>query len=967
MENSVNSLLNKVVEFQYNPSLIQRSILETLREVTNGEKTIVDPTNPFVFGLEAASVLTAAFMMKDETNTRRQYPLAAQTNDDLYIHMSDKDYLDRFATPAKTTMSFLLPLAEVIEKMVLDQTTGIRKIVIPRNTYVTVIDTQFSIQYPVEIRQLQHGGIQIIYDTDIKSPLQDLTTNVIDHEIRTNGVAEWIYFELEVFQFSIISHTNVISAATDFSYDMVVADNFYYARLYVENASGKWEEIKTTHTEQVYDVTVPTAVLKITDKNVNIRIPQVYTSGGLLSRNIRMDVYQTKGEINAILSEYPFDAFTTTWQAYDKSEYTEYVAPLKVLSTTVIYSNKTVIGGTKALTFSELRNRVIKNAVGVRNLPITNVQIETHLEKQGYQVVKNVDNVTNRIFLATKPMPLPVNQKLITPANSCIKTLSLTFKKALLNKAIIDNGDSITLTPDVIYKDNLGILEIVTDDELNYIGSLPNDRKALIISNSSYLYTPFHYVVDASDKTFECRPYYFDNPEIKTKVFNDQNDTTLLQVNTKSYSIERTVDGFKIRIVTQSGDSYKELPDTNVHVQLAFIPPNEKDYAYLNGVLFTTLEDGERVFDFVIKTNFNTDKEDNLYITNFLMYTFEPRYTRVPMDIDFNIVYSVSSVIGYQWQFSPIDKILGRFALPSRIAGVTHETLKVKLGYSLKRLWARARSVIDSITYETHDIDILQYYEQDVLERDATGSAIKIDATGRPVFKVLHKKGDPVLDSGGTHIVKHAAGSIKLDSSGNPLPTNVRGLLRQFDIMLIEAAYKFSTDATSITYRNQLTQNIVSQITTDFETINKQLLEQTRIYYYPKTSLGLVDVLIGDTTIKSIEADQSFEVTLYVPATTYSNINLREQLVKTTIKLISDGLTNVVVSIDDIVNTLKESYGEDVVSVKMTGIGGSQDLQTITLIDNSKRCSVKKRLTSTADGKLIVEEAVSVIFVRYQA
>ena len=135
---AVSTLMANITNYQYNPVAIQSAIMQTLSDVTNGNIQIVDPSNPFVFCLEAAAVLTSAFMMKNEANTRKQYPYAAQTPEDLYLHMSDVDYVNRFALPSSTTFSLLLPVTEVLNKMVLDPITGIKKLVIPRNSYITI-------------------------------------------------------------------------------------------------------------------------------------------------------------------------------------------------------------------------------------------------------------------------------------------------------------------------------------------------------------------------------------------------------------------------------------------------------------------------------------------------------------------------------------------------------------------------------------------------------------------------------------------------------------------------------------------------------------------------------------------------------------------------------------------------------------------------------------------------------------
>lgn len=61
--------------------------------------------------------------------------------------------------------------------------------------------------------------------------------------------------------------------------------------------------------------------------------------------------------------------------------------------------------------YYELRDRVIRNSLGPTIIPITPDQIQTRLDVEGYQLVKHVDHITNRIYLATKPIPGPRTNK----------------------------------------------------------------------------------------------------------------------------------------------------------------------------------------------------------------------------------------------------------------------------------------------------------------------------------------------------------------------------------------------------------------------------------------------------------------------------------------------------------------------------------------------------------------------------
>jgi hypothetical protein len=962
----VNTLMANIVAVQYNPAAIQRLVLQKLSDATDGTLDVVDPTNPFVFSLETSAVTTAGFLMQAETLTRRQYPSLALTTEDLYLHMSDQDFIDRFAIPTKTQFTLLFAQDEIISKMITDPDTGIMKVVIPRNTFFTIGGINFSIQYPIEIRKLAHGGIQVVYDGSIVSPLQSLDTNLIDHEIRQSADNTWIYFTIDVQQFDIISRTNTLNSAIDFNVDIDLTAQYYYTRVYVENAAGGWDEIKTTHTDQVYDIATPTAVLTVLDGYVNISIPQIYTGNSLLNKAIRMDVYQTQGPLEMSMAQYPFSSFTATWQAYDVSDITVYTAALNTLRNVIVFCNKNVSGGSDALSFADLRSRVIQNATGAASLPITNVQIGVSLQNNGYQIVKNIDNITNRVFQATKEMPTPSDTTLITAASASIATVSMSLTSAILVDSVVNNGASITLTPDTLYRSVSGVVSLVSTEEMSYLMGLTPDKRALVVSQANYLYCPWHMVLDTTSNDFESRPYYLDSPEILTKLFVGENDTTLLQVGTGSYDITRVTNGYQLQVVTNSSDAFKALDSGDIYVQLAYIPANEKDYAYLNGTLVGLTGTGERSYTFDLSTNYNVDKNDNLELSKFFLYSTEPRLTGAPLTTEFEIIYATSAVMGSQWQPNQLDKTLGNFLLPTRIAAIAQETLRIHFGYSLSTLWAQSRSVVSSVPYKLYTVDVPRVYEKDVYLLDANGSAITINAQGQPVTTLLHAKGTPVLDSQGAQVYQYRVGDVMLDSQGKPISTDVRGMLRQIDIMLIEGPYWFATDTAATTYRQKLIDSVLGWLIDDLGALEKQLLDQTRIYFYPKTTMGTIDVMVGAGITRSIAAGQAFVLSLYVTKAVFNNTALRDRLEKTSIQTINTQLKQATISIDSMTAALREVYSNDVISVQLSGLGGTLNLPALTILDDANRCSIRKRLVALSDDSLIVEEDVSISFVLHE-
>lgn len=972
MTTALERFQQNVSNFRYDPAGIQGAIIDLIQESTDGGLTIVDPTNPLVQIAEAQATCISAFMVQDKTLNRIQYPFSAQEVMDLYPHMSDKDYVDRFAVPASTKMMLFFDKDQLIEKLVVDpDTPSIRKIIIPRNTYIEVADTTFSIQYPIEIRQMAHGGLQIVWDVSQTSPLKALTTNIIEWQIiKADNGQEFVAFEFEVDQFSIASRSVPVNNSTGVTASIEFTGQYYYTRVWIdhgEDANPRYEELKTTYTDEIYDPKVITAVLKVGDGVLKMKIPQIYLSLGLLDKTIRVDVYQTDGQINVDLSNYPKEQFIATFKALDKNEENIFVSPLKSFRNLFAYSTKLVTGGTSEMSFEDLRLRVIKNAIGSPNLPITNAQIEASLNRVGYSVVKNIDNITNRQFLAARSMPTPINSELITAAAAGIGVLSTRIADAVLLDSVIDNGDIVTITPNTLLKIRKGILELVPTSEVNYVKALPSDQQALAVTNGNYFYTPFHYVLDSSSIEFVLRPYYLDSPEIKFKNFVAENDTTLLQVSTNEYAIARTADGYKLITKTRSSDAFKDLDDSTVFVQLAFTAPGEVDRAYLMGTLLGRTTDNERVYEFNLPTNYSIDSKHRIAMLGWKMYDDSERIVDMLLTQKFDVLYATSAPMPSDWRLSDIDSKLGAFLLPAGSRGITHEQFNIELGRYLETLWARSRTAVSEAQYERWTIDVPATYAKDVYENwPGTDSAIKIE-NGNLMVNKTHSAGDAVLDSEGNPVYKYRVGDVKLDGELNPIVKQDRDTYRQLDFLIIEGSYYFATNQVAIDYRKTLVEQLVSWITEELTAVDDTLLERTDIFFYPITTIGNVDVIFGSGLTTTLNGGQYFQVTLYVDDTVFENTQLQATINRKTVETIGRYLQEKrVVSMSEVVDLLREQYKDDVISFEIKGLGGTSNLNVVTMVDDSQRLSIRKRLVARNDDTLALQEDVTVEFVRHK-
>ena len=795
-------LLDNYKRYIYNPSAIQRASFSFIEEITSGRVNFVDPTNPVVLTLEMMAVQTAALASEAVSELRRLYPSLAMTQDDLYSHMCDGDYIGRFSTPASTSITVAVLANDVINKMVYDETEGCHKVVIPRDTSLSVDTYVFTMQYPVVIRKFASGQIQISYDSSITSPLVGLTTNIITPEVRydTSQVA-WIFFKVAVMQYGISSKFFALEKSKYLSESLSYTDTFYYARVFYRNtASSKiWTEIKTTHSDLVFDPYTPTALLKVYDGYLGVEIPPIYLNTGQISGEVRVDVYTTKGEVTINMANYQLSSFKLDFKAIDQvRDQTPFTTALSSMSF-YAYAADIVSGGSTGKTFDTLRNQVIENATGAQQIPIMSKTINPSIGSTGFSLVKNIDTVTNVAFLATRNLPKPTNTKLLTAAVVGCASVSLIPGQLTGSKCARVNGSRITVFSNNLFRQKNSITERLGDTEVNTILSLNNADMVETLNSGEYYYNPFYYVLDDSTEEFTVRPYHMDSPQANGLSFESNNETLRLQINTGSFKFEKTPDGYRLTLVTSSGAFYKQLEDSEVQCQLAYTPSGETSLAYLTGVFDGRTTTQERIFVFDITTNYDIDSSSDLCLTGFGMNSTTPVETWVALSTKFHIFHTTTS-IEEGFVANADDALIGRAQLKKNSVLATHETLKLVFGYSLDYLWCRSRTYAAGQTYRKYTEDIPLRYETDGFDLDpVTGSIFKyndqgglqLDAQGRPVYVKTHTSGDIVRDELGEIVYQHRVGDLVLDRYGKPIVDASLGAAKDVDLLLVDAKYFF--------------------------------------------------------------------------------------------------------------------------------------------------------------------------------
>lgn len=956
---------DKLDEVRTNPNLMIQVALDELERQLNGQGSfdVPDGTHPFVFALENGTLVAAMAMAEGESLMRRLHSNNAITANDLYHHMSDDDYLNRFAGPAPTEFEFYFNKDELISRMVPYGVDGIKQVIIPRNTTIKVAGYDFTMQYPIIIRQMRHGGLQVVYDLSDPSPIQTIDSNIVSKKELVINKRNYLLLRVPMYQMTMKSYTESLNPTVPFEGTFSFDDQFLHLRAYISNGSGGWTEINTTHSDLVYDPNKLTLVLKVMNGKVYIEFPLIYTTNGTATGELRVDVFTTKGVIDVDLGSYTREAFNTDFNSIDDD--TTYTDPLNHIGEAAVMNPNRVRGGSDAVTFEQLRNAVINGVIDGAPYPITKIQLDSYLERRGYTLVDNVNNITHRQFLASRRLPPPTNNSVASAVGTLMGQVQVSMDQLSNSAHVADNGERITVLPSMLFSFNNGVVNVVDDGRIEALRTGSPEVISRMILEERYIYTPFHYVLDATQANFDARPYYFGAPNVVRKTFVGDNDSSQLIASIDTYGIERITNGFRITVKLTSGDQFKQLSDELVVVQMGYRPVGENNYASVNGVLLG-IEDNERVYQFDVLTNFDVDADNSLYTTNLSMFDLAQTNFALGMEHDMDFTIIVDQIRSPGYVANDIDAMVQDHLLAPTFMTVVRERLTVRFGYELTDLWRRNRTVLSSESYLKYDVSIPAVYTETVYERDTDGNiVISDDGNGGINYSILHNQGDPILDGNGQPVMQYVAGDVVLDAQGQPVLVEPRRILREFTLFLVDGMYYFATEDSSVEYRDEIPMQVVNWIQGDIANVRRRLLDEAELYFFPITTFGNTTATVKEGLLADINLDQGLNVTYYMDPNSYRNTALRPSITEMTKQLIVNMLGQTRVVRSDIISSLKSAAGDDVAGIELSGLGGTADFSILTVEDESVRLSLRKKLTVLPNQELMVEDDLNINFLRH--
>lgn len=992
---TIQNLYNRIGWYTSSPSRIAQATYDYLDEVMRGRIDIVDPTNPFIMLLEMSSCHAAAAVNESLLNLRRQYPCLAHTDEEIYRHMTDKEYLGRFARPARANFMFIMELNALYNEMVFDEEEQCSKAIIPRDTAHTVDGLIFTHEYPIVLRFYPNTQVlQITYDVTIGSPITTPSSNVIQYVIRRDGQGiRWLQFQVPLKQMEIASLVFPIQKQSVFRQSIEFSHQFLYARVFNKsNTQAEWTEMRVTHEDQIFDNNVPTAVLTVTTGRLDVSIPYIYNTLPVsLTGQIRVDVYTTRGDIVVKLSSYNIDLFSTQFRSINETRDVSVFTNVWSRVSVIAFSQDVCMDGKNAVSFQDIRQKVVNYATGVNEIPITTTQIDALSSASGFDIIRNADPMTDRYFLGLKFLPTLSVLDSISSTQKRINRVGMAMVRFSATLPYLQQSDNVvyhlqtkrlTMMSNTMFKTENHRTSMVDRGVIDALKLLSETIQANTINSASYFYTPYYYVFDPENQLLEMRAYDLDRPTSTNLNFVRQNQSLRLPVNTGQFRIEKTFTGFRLTLITSSGLVYRNLSENEVGVQIRLVNKDETRYGYIRGTPAGIVEETqERIYTFEIQTDHDIDSEHNLRITNAfpkLEDNEDPddhvpiSNFYVPLALVADIFYTTTSVTQTpEFTADLTDSLINRDIMLTGTVGNTHDTIDIQLGQYLEHLWTRVRTYANVPVYQTSPATIPALYERDVYETDPvsgsifqtnTDGSIKLDNEGRPIYVKLHSAGDPVLDDSGEPVNSYVLNDVMFDSYGRPIVQDAVGTISEFDIFVLDGKLRFVTDEVYKEYQTEITRLITRWITEDILTIQARLLERTKIFFFPETTLGLAEIRTGEQTYDYLEAEQSLRIVVYADESVVKDPVVQADVTTQIANYLDFSIRQKKFTLNMLESDLRYSLGSSIFGVSIFGFGGEKDLQSITIKDPQSRLSLKKKLLVLSNNTITLADDISITF-----
>lgn len=958
--------LNRIAN---NPGRAISLVLDRTAEAFEGKRVAFESTShPFVRALDTIVSESAGLINRIGDVESRLYREHARKPSDLFRHMSDYEFFGLFGYPSETTMRFSLPMNEIRRLAVpYEEQSGTvinsyRKLVMPKDTIVEVYGVPFSIVHAIEFRLMEAGHVQVVYDSKSDHPFYNITTNSLDRRTVNMLGEEYLYVDIPVKQLKGETKRKIAvtpTAGLRETYDF--KDKLFGIRAFLSPANGEpTREIRIAYNNQVFNQNEVTLTVDVDQNNQQFvyAIPEVYINNKRGVGTLTLVVYTTKGAYEQDLKTLRTQTHTATYLDFDygPNQLGRYEAPMREVNNSAWEIQAEVSGGANPRDFLQMKHEAINNSRR-QSIPISENQISNYLNAYGYSATKLIDMYTNRLYQLTRDLPTYSDaEKRSVSVNAYIASVMYSLDELRDSGVVYDNDRRVTIPPGTVFEVTDTGTRVLPKTQVDSIGLMTTDELLDYVNGRMLVYTPFHNVLDTTSGTVKIRPYLLDVPKYDNQNFLYEKETLGVELSVESILVEHLENGYRIVMRTRGDEIYNSMPDDKVAAQLYFTPADSSEIATMKGKVLGRDQDNNRIWEFILETNFDVDVRDMLSFTNLHMFGRPAKSVNAELKTDIKVMFLVGASEGEKptEQDLRIDAVL----FGSGMTCLIEVGYDVIFGKTLNNLYHRAHPVLGEEQYQRYAEDVPEVWPEDTFKRDENNRYVFED--GKMVIE--HRAGDPMYNENGEPVILHYKNSLVYDDNGNPVKLGGGELKYYMDFVCFDGNFWFSNDQYDLNFAKQTKAYISDVVMQDMANFDSQMRDKTELMFSPKVKLGLINVVINSQFETKVRADLSFNVVYYLTPAGMRSDTIRPALKTLTSNVINEALKNTTVSNNDILRALKDVLPTDVVDVRLNALADDQEIDVVSNMDTTTSFSVRKRLENTGDGVASVKEAISFAF-----
>jgi hypothetical protein len=922
-------------EFQVDPIRAISKTLDMIEEDIN-DVMVVDASNPLMFILE--TIAFNASVLRDEQMTKhlRLYPKLANSNSDLYNNLSYKDTKNIFSQPAYCTIRFIINITNFNTVAETNVSNEYKMVSIPELSYISAEGYDFLVTNRIDIKQFNNGLFSIEQNVS-STDLGVSTLGVLNHFISTTEDGNrMLVFDTVLKQLTRSEVTITVNKTDIYNLKIPLTDRLHYISA-VNKINGDGVKLEISYSE-IMDPNIPTLLVKTLDNEIEITVPDVYVMNDLISGNVVVSIYTTKGVVDYPLNRLTSDKFSISYNGVEKDEYTAAISRVAIANTALERLN----GGTNGKTFEELKRSIITNSIGDTISPVTSAQILDLVSRDGYYAYLLEDTITTRLYIASRTIPIEISNKTRNAKPDLLYYKTTIIPKDFVNHPMVivsdTTDDRLIIKPYTIFRKGDGIILPLSVDEINNLNNIPNNELIAYLNENELLFSPYSYISSMLNNVYSLRIIDF-RTKIEGFSILSNNTNILARSNISAYEISHTSTGYQIRIKLAVNSEFEKLNLARVKGQLRVnLSGNDNIGIYF----YSHLVDG--VFTFNINTDYYVDEELKLLITNgisdiatksidlsnrleLITYVVEP-------DVEANISSFSNTKVKNETEATTI---------------ITIEDIDVIFGTPIKQLHNNMTISYTDRKYKVYESNIVATYDEIVYDVDSIGSLLTPNEDLDDVsYTVLHDKGDPILDENGDFIILHREGDYILDEDGNPIIDRINGLVKYSDLLMLEYSL-LKADQSAI---NDVIDSLEAYYL-DMDVYRQTLLEETNIKFKPFINTNSIKINYNNS-YKSINKNIKPSVELFIE----TRVSLTEEetvlLTNTIGSIIHNYLNKEVFYIADIKEDIKANVGFDVSAVRIN-LDRENDtvlstMEKIVLADITNRLRINKIVSNSLGG-----------------